>query len=264
MKDYTMYSKDINHSLINSNRCCFTHVQYVCTDVYMTGDCTTDWKAEWGRQSPAMKNQLLVHQAGFKYQWVSYLYFYMAYSANFDALNNTQMKTEISLGKEKRNLSQWAGGPNHTSGLTLISVKAPINWFTKHQILWLEVRALWSYWVGRDGFGLQFEDPVKCNSRIAPRDGLVGLQSGQFLLTAVLGAIFPLGSIVPVYQRVTTSNVEMGKFTEENFVKGNTEPLCLLWSTSSGWYIFPELQFLANGKIYQITSNRSGCSKDGW
>lgn len=127
MKDYTMYSKDINHSLINSNRCCFTHVQYVCTDVYMTGDCTTDWKAEWGRQSPAMKNQLLVHQAGFKHQWVSYLYFYMAYSANFDALNNTQMKTEISLGKEKRNLSQWAGGPNHTSGLTLISVKATIK-----------------------------------------------------------------------------------------------------------------------------------------
>lgn len=118
MKDNTMYSKDINHSFINSNRGCITHVQYVCTDIYTTSDCITDWKAEWGRQSPVMKNQLLGHQAGFKYQWVSYFHFYMAYSANFDALNNTQMKFQIGLGKEKRNLSQSAEGPNHTSGLT--------------------------------------------------------------------------------------------------------------------------------------------------
>lgn len=65
---------------------------------------------------------------------------------------------------------------------------------------------------------------------MAPHDGLVGLQRGLFLLTVVLGAIFPLGSIVPVYQHVTTNNVEMGKFTGEGFMKGNREPLCLLCS----------------------------------
>lgn len=52
----------------------------------------------------------------------------MAYSANFDALSNTQMKFQINLGEEKRNLSQSAGGPNDTSGLTLISVRISINW----------------------------------------------------------------------------------------------------------------------------------------
>lgn len=65
---------------------------------------------------------------------------------------------------------------------------------------------------------------------MAPHVGLVGLWSGPFLLTVVLGAIFPLGSIVPVYQHATTGNVEVGKFTEENFIRGNHEPLCLLCS----------------------------------
>lgn len=140
------------------------------------------------------------------------------------------MKFQISLGTEKRNLLQSAGGWNHTSGLTLISLRAPINWCTKYWTLWLELRALWSYWVERAGFGLQFEESVKCNSSIqnGPSWWIAGLQSGPFLLSVALGAIFPFGSIVPVHQCVTTSNVEMGKFTQENFLRGNHEPLCLL------------------------------------
>lgn len=156
MKDNTMYSKDINHSLINSNRCCMTHVQYVCAGIYMTGDFMADWGAERGGQSPVKKKQFLVHQTRFKSQWKSLLYSYMTYSTNFsDALSSTQIdRWTFRLVLEKsRNLLQAALGPNHTSGLTLISVSSPVNSCTKHWSLWLEVKALWSYWAEKAGLG---------------------------------------------------------------------------------------------------------------
>lgn len=94
---------------------------------------------------------------------------------------------------------------------------------------------------------------------MAPRDGLVGLQSEPFLLTVVLGAIFPLGSIVPVYQCVTTSNVEMGKFTEENFMRGTHEPLCLLCSI----YLVQDGGFSLDYSSW-LMGNVSGYIKQVW
>lgn len=270
MKDNTMYSKDINHSFINSNRGCITHVQYVCTDIYTTSDCMTDWKAEWGRQSPVMKNQLLGHQAGFKYQWVSYFHFYVAYSANFDALNNTQMKFQIGLGKEKGNLSQSAEGPNHTSGLTLISLRAPINWCTKHWALWLEVRAPWSYWVERAGFVLQFEESVKCNSSMQNGPSWwIGRTAEWTIPTncstwSNLSPWFHCPS-VPMchHQQCGDGEIHRREFYER-YPWAPLPPLQHL--LSSGWWIFPGLQFLANGKCIRLHQTGLGVARmgDSW
>lgn len=73
---------------------------------------------------------------------------------------------------------------------------------------------------------------MKCNSSIqnGPSWWIGRTSEWTVLANCSTWSNLSLGPIVPEYQRATTSNVEMGKFTKENFMRSNHEPLCLLCS----------------------------------